>query len=63
MEKKTFKDVIIKKKDAIAAAGNAAELARLLGISRASISEWGDEVPRLQAFRLKQVFPKLGDFK
>lgn len=60
MNKNTnIKDPLILKKKAIEATGNAASLAKLLGISRASVSGWGDYVPPIQAYRLKQIFPDL----
>lgn len=54
-----IKDPVILKKDAVSAAGNAAKLARILGLSRAAVSDWGEYVPSYQAYRLVQIFPDL----
>ena len=54
-----IKDPLISKNKAIQAAGNAASVAKLLGISRASVSGWGEYVPNVQAYRVKQIFPDL----
>ena len=35
--------------------GNANKAAKALGISRAAISQWGDEVPELRAFQIQQL--------
>jgi DNA-binding transcriptional regulator YdaS (Cro superfamily) len=45
----------MKKQDAIDYFGSAANLARELGISKASISQWGDDIPKLRAFELEQL--------
>lgn len=52
-----IKDPIIYKSDAIDAAGSASKLARILNISRSSVSAWGQFAPSYQAYRLIQVFP------
>jgi DNA-binding transcriptional regulator YdaS (Cro superfamily) len=54
-----IKDPVIKKERAIKAAGNAARLAQVLGISRSSVSAWDEYVPALQAYRLIQIYPNL----
>lgn len=41
--------------DAIAHFGSKAKLARALNISKQSISQWGDEVPLLRQFQLKEL--------
>ena len=48
----------MKKKAAIELAGSVAELATLLGITHQAIYAWkGDDVPTLQAYRLKEKKP------
>ena len=54
-----LKDPVITKEQAISAAGNAAKLARILGISRASVSGWGKFVPPYQAYRIEKLFPDI----
>ncbi|MDD5273900.1 MAG: Cro/CI family transcriptional regulator [Methylovulum sp.] len=54
-------DPIVAKDKAIKKAGNAAKLAKLLGISRASISGWGDYLPPYQAYRIIQVYPDINE--
>lgn len=46
------------KDEAIAKAGSKAALARLLGISRSAVSQWGAELPPLQHYRLKEIRPR-----
>lgn len=48
----------MKTKDAIQLAGSAAELSRILGITQSAISQWGDDIPELSLFRLKDRKPK-----
>lgn len=48
----------MKTKDAISMAGSAAALSRLLNITQSAISQWGDAVPDLQVYRLKDLRPK-----
>jgi DNA-binding transcriptional regulator YdaS (Cro superfamily) len=55
----SIEDPVIKKEQAIESAGNAARLAKALGISRSSVSDWGEYVPPLQAYRLIQIYPEL----
>lgn len=51
-------DPTIKKSDALKLAdNNAAQLARLLEVSRATVSDWGDELPPIHAYRLLAIFP------
>jgi DNA-binding transcriptional regulator YdaS (Cro superfamily) len=45
----------MKTEEAVRLAGTAAELARLLGISRAAVSKWGDEVPPLRAYQIREL--------
>lgn len=46
------------KKDAIKLAGSAAELARVLGISRQAVSRWRGKLPPLQVYRLRELKPR-----
>lgn len=43
----------MRKDDAIKYFGNAAALARALGISRQSVHDWDDEVPEGRAYQLE----------
>ncbi len=43
------------KTDAISHFGSAAELARALSISPASVSEWGDLIPEGRAYQLQVI--------
>ena len=45
------------KSKAIKLAGSAAELARLLGITRQAVSKW-DAIPQLQVYRLREMRPR-----
>ncbi len=49
---------LIKKKDGIAIAGSAAKLARVLGVSRAAITQWGEWMPPFRAMQLKEKMPE-----
>lgn len=40
-------------------AGGVKALADLLGIHRQAIYQWGDDVPQLQVFRLRELRPDL----
>ncbi len=42
----------MKTKDAIQEFGSQAALARALGISRAAVAKWGDDVPRLREYEI-----------
>jgi hypothetical protein len=55
-----IKDPIIKKQDAISAAGSPSILARILDINRSAVAAWGEYVPVTQAYRIREVFPSLG---
>jgi DNA-binding transcriptional regulator YdaS (Cro superfamily) len=46
------------KSDAIAKAGSITQLARLLGISHQAVSKWGDKMPLLQVYRLREIKPR-----
>jgi len=45
----------MKTSDAIAKYGSKAALARALGIKAPSISTWGENVPPLRAYQLKEM--------
>jgi DNA-binding transcriptional regulator YdaS (Cro superfamily) len=42
---------------AIEKAGSAVALAKLLGITRQAISQWGDKVPQARLWQLKALKP------
>mgnify|MGYP003335094553 FL=1 len=48
----------MKKETAIYLAGSANQLAKLLGINRAAISQWGDEIPIKRLEQLKNLRPE-----
>jgi hypothetical protein len=48
----------MKTDQAIKLAGTSAELARLLGVSRAAISQWPETVPPLRVYQLKELRPE-----
>lgn len=48
----------MKTETAIKLAGTSAELARILGLSRAAISQWPDDVPLLRVYQLKEKKPE-----
>jgi hypothetical protein len=55
-----YVDPVVTKKDAVAAAGNQAQLARILGVDRACVSLWHDEfLPPIHSYRILQIFPHL----
>jgi biotin operon repressor len=45
----------MKKRDAIAAFGSASDLARALGITRQSVSDWGEDIPELRAYQIREI--------
>lgn len=49
----------MKTQEVINALGSNAEVARLLGITHSAVSQWGDEVPLLQQYRLHAARPDL----
>jgi DNA-binding transcriptional regulator YdaS (Cro superfamily) len=51
----------MKKETAIAFAGNANRLAKLLGINRAAITQWGQNVPPRRVDQLKTLKPEWFD--
>jgi transcriptional repressor of cell division inhibition gene dicB len=44
--------------EAIQKAGSAMALAKLLGITRQAISQWGDTVPQARLWQLRALRPK-----
>lgn len=48
----------MKKADAITLAGSAAELARILGIRQQSMTDWGEYIPPLRAYQLRDLKPE-----
>jgi hypothetical protein len=53
-------DPIVKKCDAIqAAGGRASDLARLLRLTRATVAGWKEDLPPLYTYRILRVFPKI----
>lgn len=48
----------MKTKQALRLAGSATALAKLLGITRAAISQWGNNVPELRVYKLKELHPE-----
>ena len=51
----------MKKETAVAFAGSKNKLAKLLGINRAAVSQWGDEVPKKRVAQLKTLKPQWFD--
>ena len=45
----------MKKRDAIAVFGSASDLARALGITRQSVSDWGEDIPELRAYQIREI--------
>jgi len=45
----------MKTDDAIAAFGSASELARVLGITRQSVSKWSEDVPPLRVYQITEI--------
>jgi DNA-binding transcriptional regulator YdaS (Cro superfamily) len=45
-------------KTAISLAGNATELAKLLGVTRQAISQWGENLPQQRMWQLQVLRPK-----
>jgi transcriptional repressor of cell division inhibition gene dicB len=46
------------KDQAIALAGTSMALAKMLGIQRQAISQWGDEIPQARLWQLKVLRPE-----
>ncbi len=45
----------MKKCDAVAYFGSQVKLANALGITKSSVSQWGEEVPELRAFQIERL--------
>lgn len=45
----------MKKSEAIKLFGNEAGLAAALDISRSAVNQWGDDVPDLRAYQIKEI--------
>lgn len=41
--------------EAVAIFGSKAEVARNLGISRAAVTDWGDDVPPLRVYQIREI--------
>ena len=41
--------------------GSATALGVFLGISKSAVSQWGDEVPELRAYKLREKRPTIDD--
>ena len=50
--------VAMRTSDLIAAAGNKTQLAQILGIKRQAVQSWGETVPELQQYRIKELRPR-----
>lgn len=48
----------MKTEDAIKAFGSPKELAAALGITREAIYQWGDDVPELRAYQIRELLAK-----
>ena len=53
----------MKTQDAINALGSAKALADVLGLTQSAISQWGENVPELRAYQLKELRPDLEHLK
>lgn len=51
------------KEEAIKRAGGKSALARLLGVTPAAISQWGEDVPIMRIWQLKTLRPEWFDKK
>lgn len=46
---------MMKKTEAIEIFGSEAKLAQALNLSRSAVSQWGDTVPPLRAYQIKEI--------
>lgn len=46
------------KAQGVAIAGSASRLAKLLGISRSAVAQWGDKIPPFRVLQLKAKMPE-----
>jgi predicted transcriptional regulator len=49
----------IHKSDLLQVYKTQAAVARALGITRSAVSQWGDVIPELQRFRLRELQPEV----
>ena len=49
----------MKTADAIKAAGSAKQIAEILDISQSAVSQWGDHVPELREYQLRERRPDI----
>ena len=56
-QRKVAYDAMMDTKQAIEKAGSAMALAKLLGITRQAISQWGDAIPQARLWQLKALRP------
>jgi hypothetical protein len=50
--------LLIKTQDAIHHFGSIAELARFYGVAGPAVSQWGEYLPELRAYQIRDKFPK-----
>ena len=50
--------VRIRVDDAVRYFGSKAELARILGITPQALTIWGEYIPELRAYKLRDLYPK-----
>lgn len=48
----------MKTQDAIDLAGSRSALARILGLTPSAITQWGDEIPKLRVYELRELRPE-----
>lgn len=48
----------MKKAEAIKKFGGASDLAKALGITHSSVSQWSDDVPALRVYQIKEILEK-----
>ena len=48
----------MKKTEAIQLAGSQSDLAKLLGITQAAVSQWGENVPMARVWQMKDLKPE-----
>lgn len=47
------------KKDVVAVFGTASALAQFLGIEKSAVSQWGEEIPKLRQYELREKRPSI----
>lgn len=58
-DQKKIKDPLVLKSEAIKLAKSGAALARLLGVTRTCVHDWGECLPPVHAYRIVQIYPEL----